>query len=820
MEIKISFKLFLVLILLILATTIASAEVLVMNLNSVEYSAGEAGKVFGYVLDNSYSAESGVNVSIYLGGSFESIETTDLNGYYEYYVTNLTQGTYNISTNTSLNEQILTFEVYPAKPKYQIIALSLVVPYINPVLDFTVNKYLGQTLTNNSYSYSIYYPNGTTYASSGVGVSGTEELNVSLPQEVGLYTIVVDEKKSFTVAVSKFTLKFKVTDSAGNQQDVFKPNGIAYFQVEGFSNGQKISNATVTAKTIDPTGGINTVTFIETNGIYKGNTNVTQSGTAIQLRGGDYEVEFTMKDSSNNEQKVKGYFKVLGLSVDVNLVDKKPYRSGEDAEFDVIVKNLADGTLVEHADIVYFFELEKDGQFYDISALNASEASDSTITSTIDLTIPVGMEDGGYFLNIRVESSSNTGSGNEYLEVSNTDLFLQLTDNFDDYREFFKPGERAKAKVQSNVDLVNMTLEVFTKQGHVPTLSSTEDLTGSAGSLTFTVPTETGQYRAKVTAYSDSGAQVVRQKWFSVQNYHSFLDVRNLDNNPQFILTSGESFFGVINVFDITTNSPADLSDFRIKFDKIVNEETGKEYKNMRTTKNVSLSSETTGQVAYKIVPPSLPNGFYKIQYTLVDDEGESFYGEGWFGISAFDVEIETYDSNGRQKKQFSSGESINITVSLSSGDNGTATLHREFYDEASFSIINGEGSVLLSSTSTDDALKIPSQAGFYPFGIEVENQDDETGLGDNFFEIRNLNFRSVSVRNNGKYATGADILADVVVEKQGDLVEDVNVSLTRVVRSNDWFDVSDQIIDTGAAMALSSVSVVTNSLLLKRKKL
>ena len=47
---------------------------------------------------------------------------------------------------------------------------------------------------------------------------------------------------SFTVSVDQFDLNFKITDKGGEFKDVFKPNGIAYFKVEGYSNGQ--TNAT------------------------------------------------------------------------------------------------------------------------------------------------------------------------------------------------------------------------------------------------------------------------------------------------------------------------------------------------------------------------------------------------------------------------------------------------------------------------------------------------------------------------------------------------------------------------------------------------
>ena len=354
----------LTLLIITLLTTIVSAEVLVLNLNAKEYTAGESVKVFGYVFDDELSGTNDTDVLLYLDGSLESNETTDTDGYYEYFIANVTAGNHTVTANTSTSSHKLSFEAISSaqKPSYQIIASSLQLPLSDPVLSFTVKKYEGLTLTTQNYSYVVYYENGTNYASAQ-GISGAEK-NITLPSTVGLYTIILDDKKSFVVSVDQFDLKFKITDKAKNFKDKFKPNGIAYFEIEGYSNGQKLANATVTARVTDPTGNRKTVTFVETYGVYNGNTNVTQS-TGIQLRAGEYDVEFVMKDSSNNEQKVKGFFKVLGLSVQVELVDKKPYESDENTEFDIIVKNLADGTLVEHNATTYFLELKSNGQIYE-----------------------------------------------------------------------------------------------------------------------------------------------------------------------------------------------------------------------------------------------------------------------------------------------------------------------------------------------------------------------------------------------------------------------------------------------------------------------
>ena len=790
---KIYLGVFLAIFFIGLISSAVTAEVLVLNLNSAEYSAGASAKVFGYVLEDNLDGSNNAAYTINLDGVLEESNFTDADGYYEHYITNVSTGNHTVNVTTSNSQQILTFTVFAptAKPSYKVLASSLVVPYRDPSLDFTIKKYLGAVLTNDSYSYTVYYQNGTAY-SSGAGVSGIEE-TVSLPTRVGLYKIKVDNKKSFTVSVQKFSLDFKITNSAGDYQDIFMPNGMAYFEVEGFSNGQRITNASVIATVTNPTGTVKTVTFRETNGVYRGNTNVTQNGNPIQLIAGEYEVEFTMRDSSNNEQTVLGFFTVLGLDVNVELINKKPYRSGDQVEFDVIVKNLADGSLVAHSGATYFFEFEKNGQFYDVASAVASASSDSSITSELVYTIPPGLEDGGYFMRVFADSGSKDGKGTEYVEIMNTDVFVDLKDNYGDYRDIFEPGEGVTVRVESpDTTLQLTTIQVIDEDGNV-NLTTSSTINDTAGSLTFTAPRQQGDYLVELAITTDGSTTVYRERWFRVQNYFSYLDVKDINNNFQFIQTAGSTFLAEIVAFDITTGTATDLTGFSVLFDGIVNEETQQEYTNMQTRKNSTYSFDTTGRLVYEITPPTLPDGFYRIDYTIVSTDGSSFSGEGWFGISAFDVDVSTFNSNGQRKELFSAGATINITVELSSPENGTATIHREFFDEEEFDITNGVGSTLLSAAQNE----LPLQSGFYNFGVDVETDAGETGLGDGFFEIRNLNFRSITVTNEGQYGPSADVVATVVVEKSGSLVNNTNITLARVVRASDWFEITSQFSDS-----------------------
>lgn len=791
---------------LLVLSSFVSAEVLVMNLNNAGFTAGESARVFGYVLDDSLGGVNDTAYSVYLDGSLQTSNTTDTEGFYEHYITNLETGSHTVNVNTSESNQTLTFNVLAAtaKPSYQIIASSLVTAYRNPTLTFTVKKFLGNTLTSNNYTYQIFYENGTLYDTSS-GVSNIAKV-ITLPQKVGLYKILVDQKKSFTASVAKFTMKTKISDVAGNYKDTFKPNGIAYFEVEGFSNGQKITNATVTAKIKDSTGTTKTVTFTESNGIYKGNTNVTQT-TAIQLRSGNYEVEFKMKDSSNNEQIMKGFFKVVGLNVEVKLIDKRPYQEGEDAEFDVIVKNLENGNLIEHSDVAYTFELEQDGKIYTAQGITAIESTDPTLTSEITYEIPEEIEDGNYFLRVKATSSGKTGKGAEYFEVMNTQIFVDLQDNFGGYRDLFQPGELAKIAIQSDTNLDSLIVTIVDKTGVTKSTNSKAMNNATSGYVSFNVPQTQAEYIAKIEIVTAEGQEIFMDRWFRVQNYFSFLDVKDIETQQfKFIMTADEEFLGEINVFDIAKGQAVDLSNFVVKFDKIIGEETQKEYTNLQATKNNTLSDAENGRLTYKITPPTLPNGFYRIEYTLVDSNGKSFKGKGWFGISAFDVDIKTYDSSGQRKELFSSGQSINVTVTLSDNYNGTARLHREFFPETVFNIDNGVGSVVLSSSAADQSRQIPSQSGFYGFGVEVENEAGDKGLGDWFFEIRNLNFRTINVRNNGKFSPGDNILVDVVMEKSGSLVNDTNITLNRLFRARDGAAISA----TGVAQLTSSIGATT----------
>jgi 5-hydroxyisourate hydrolase-like protein (transthyretin family) len=772
-------------LIVIFLTTIVSAEVLVLNLNAKEYTAGESVKVFGYVFDDELSGTNNTDVLIYLDGSLESNETSNTDGYYEYFIANVTAGNHTVTANTSTSSHKLSFEAISSAQKrsYQIFATSLHLPLDDSILELTVKRFQGTTLTSATYFYDVFYENGTLY-SDGTGQSNVQN-NITLPSEVGLYTIIIDDKMSFTVSVDQFDLNFKITDKGGEFEDVFKPNGIAYFEVEGYSNGQKLANATVTARVTDPTGNQKTVTFVETYGVYNGNTNVTQT-TGIQLRAGEYDVEFVMKDSSNNEQKVKGFFKVLGLSVGVELVDKKPYQSSDDAEFDIVIKNLADGTLIEHNSTTYFLELESDGKIYDASTFVKSESTDPGLTSEFTYTVPGGLPDGNYFLRVKASSSGKSGAGSEFFEIMNTQVYVDLTDNYGDYRDIFKPGELARINVESDENISMVIIDVYNKDGVIQS-SDNETIDDTEGEVTFNVPSTTEEYIAEITVLMESGSYVYKNRWFMVQNFHSFLDVKNLQNQFEFVFASDDEFIGEINVFDIATGKGADLTGYIFKFDKIVSEDNDVEYTNLQATQNISFSDIEAGRVSYNINPPALSNGFYRLEYTVIDTKGKSFKGKGWFGISSFTVDVYTYDTTGQSSDLFSNGESVNVTVQLSTSDSGTAFLHREFFDEEEFAITNGIGSVLLTSA----AGKLPSETGFYPFGVEVETDSGDEGLGTGYFEIRNLNFRSISIDGDGKIAPTGTIAADVIIEKSGDVVNDTNITIGRLVRSKDGFEIS-----------------------------
>ena len=57
-------RIFTLLLFLILFSSIASAEVLVLNINKGEYAVGESAKVYGYSLDNSLNALANTSPSI------------------------------------------------------------------------------------------------------------------------------------------------------------------------------------------------------------------------------------------------------------------------------------------------------------------------------------------------------------------------------------------------------------------------------------------------------------------------------------------------------------------------------------------------------------------------------------------------------------------------------------------------------------------------------------------------------------------------------------------------------------------------------------
>lgn len=767
----------------ILSISIVSAEVLVLNLNSAEYSVGESAKIFGYVYDDTYTGIDSAGVDVYLDDTFIDSTTASDSGYYEYFLTSLTEGTHNLTVNTSSSTSKLSFTVFPQEttPSYKILASSLTVPYRDPELNLTIKKFLGETLTDDDLELKVYYSNGTLYETVDA-VSGVEE-TLTLPSAVGMYSVKIDNKKSFMISVSKFDLKFNIVDVSGNFENEFKPGAIAYFEVEGFSNGQKLTNATVTAQITTPQGNVRTIPFVEDVGLYLGNTNVTQAGSALSLVAGDYEVEFIMKDSSNNEQRVKGFFTVFGLSIDVDLLSKKPYITGEEAEFDIIVRDLEDGTLINHSDVTYSFELMSDGNLYEFTGFDSVVHPDITMTSLASYLISEDLDDGGYILEIEAESDGKIGFGKEFIEVRNNELFVEFTDNFGGWREFFQPGEMIKVTTRSDENISNLTVNVYDKSD-VLQLNANTSGESTTMSVTFNAPSVQQEYVAEIVAIVD-GEEVYEDRWFSVQNYHSFMDVKNSQNEFQYIIGGDEAFLAEIRVFDISEGQGVDLSNFKVKFDKLVNEETQIEYTNFNVVENETLSNRATGVVVYNVDALNLPNGPYKLEYTLVNENGKSFKGKGWFGISAFNVEVTTYGETGQRKEVFSPGATINVSVNVGE-DNGTATIHRDFFDEKTFNITDGSGWTLLTAANNE----LPSESGWYPFGVEVDF-NGETGIGDAWFEIRSLNFRSINLRDNGKFAPDDSILVDLVVEKSGTLINDTNVTIERLFRSYDMQEIS-----------------------------
>ncbi len=774
----------LVVMCLLFSSVFASAEVLTLNLNQAEFEEGKTARVFGYVLDDSLGGKPNNITDMYLDGVFVSTQTSDSEGFYEEFLTNLTAGIHNVSVNTSSSTQVLPFTVYVTAsiPSYQIIASSLTVPYKTHTLNFTVKKYSGSTLSSDTIEYEVFHQNGSLYTSGNL-TSDVEE-SLVLPQIVGSYTITLEGKKSFVAQVSKFDLKFKISDIGGNFKEVFKPNGIAYFEVEGFSNGQKITNATVTAEVTSPSGAVSTVSFVETEGTYNGNTNVTLSGTPITLMGGDYDVEFIAKDPSNNEQRVKGFFKVLGLAVDLDLQNKKPYVEEDTITFDVIVKNLEDGTLVNHSDVVYTIELEKDGKFYDTTFITPTASSNSAKTSLISFDIPSEFDDGDYFLNVKANSNGKLGYGKEYFLVRNTEFFIELSDNYGWYRDSFQPGELAKLQAHSEDNITFLQVFVYDELG---ALKSQVNISGESTSMevTFNVPSNQDDYFAEVHG-TINGEEIIDDRWFAVQNYFSFLDVKNLDNQFQFMIPGDEGFLTEIRVMDVAKGEGVDLSNFVVKFDRILNEETEVAYTSIKATENSTYSNRETGQIVFNIASMNLPNGHYKIEYTLIDENGKSFKGKGWFGVSSFFVDVSTYSETSQRKEVFSPGDTINVSVNIGT-ETGNATIYREFFDPITFEFHNGEGSTLLTASANE----LPSETGWYPFGVEVELNTGDEGFGEGWFEIRSLNFRSIVAKDAGEFSSGDDVIVDVVVEQSGVVVEGADIYLERVVRAQDWQDVS-----------------------------
>ncbi len=774
----------LLLVIAVLMAANVSAEVLILNINHAEFSTQESVKVFGYVMDDSLTGLENRSVNISLNGQLSGNATTDSSGYYEFYISGLPSGSFNLTASTALSRRSLVFTVVPASqlPRYEIIAPSLIVPLKIHKLNLTIKKYLGDSLTNDNITLKILYDNGSIY--NKINVSSNVQAEINLPERVGFYKIIIDGKKSFVVSVSRFNLKFKIVDAGGNEKTVFKPGDVAYFEVRGYSNGQLIQNATVTAEVTTPGGLIYTIPFLESGGTYYGNTNVTSSGKAINLVGGDYQVEFVMKDSSNNEQKIIGFFSVYGLSVDVGLVNKRPYHTGENADFDVVVKDYDDGSLINHSDISYSLELSKDGKLYDISSVVPSKNPDSTKSSFIVLPVTSMLDDGDYFLTVLADYNGKKGIGKAFLKIRNKELFVHLTDSFGGVRDFFQPGELAKINVESNQNMSLVEVYVYDKDGN---LVDYANATGNAKTLTssFNVPLEQGDYVAKIYA-TINGSVVTDDVWFTVQSYLTFMDVVDNELRPEFIVKRNTPFMFSVKVFDVSNNKGVDLTSFKIKFNRIVNQETGEEITDFNPVENLSLSNRENGIVVYNMLGLDVPDGPYEMQYTIVDSSGNAINGKGYFGISAIDVAVRVLSSEGIEKNVFAPGNSINISVNVGSG-NGTATLHRDFFVPLNFNITNGIGSVLLTSSAN----LLPTQPGMYRFGVEVHLNNGERGMGDGFFEIKSMNFRSISVKNNGKFQSNSNILADVVVEKAGTLLEGANVSVVRVLRSWDQKEVN-----------------------------
>ncbi len=774
----------LLLVIAVLMAANVSAEVLILNINHAEFSTQESVKVFGYVMDDSLTGLENRSVNVSLNGQLSGNATTDSSGYYELYLSGLSPGSFNLTASTSLSQRSLVFTVFPASelPRYEIIAPSLIVPLKVHKINLTIRKYLGDTIAAGNVSLRILYENGSVY--SVVNISNNVQTEINLPETVGFYKIIIDGKKSFVVSVSRFNLKFKIVDAGGNERTVFKPGDVAYFEVEGYSNGQLIQNATVTAEITTPGGLIYAIPFSEKDGTYYGNTNITSSGKAINLVGGDYEVEFVMKDSSNNEQKVIGFFSVYGLSVDVELVNKRPYHFGENADFDVVVKDYDDGSLINHSDVSYSLELSKDGKLYDISSVVPSKNPDSTKSSLIVLPVTSNLEDGDYFLTVRADYNGKKGIGKAFLKIRNKELFIHLTDSFGGVRDFFQPGELAKIIAESNQNMSLVEVHVYKKDG---TQIDYANATGNAKKLapSFNVPQEQGDYVAKVYA-TINGSAVNDEVWFTVQSYLTFMDVVDNQLRPKFIVKKNTPFMFSVKVFDVSNNQGVDLSSFKIKFNRIINPETREEITNFKPVENLSLSNRENGVVVYNMPGLDVPDGPYEMQYTIVDSSGNAINGKGYFGISALDVKVNVLSSAGIEKNVFTPGDSINISVNVGSG-NGTATLHRDFFAPLNFNITNGSGSVLLTSSAN----LLPTQPGHYWFGVEVRLDNGKSGMGDGFFEIRSMNFRSINVRNNGDFQSNSNILADVVVEKAGTLLEGANVSVVRLLRSWDQKEVN-----------------------------
>lgn len=297
------------------------------------------------------------------------------------------------------------------------------------------------------------------------------------------------------------------------------------------------------------------------------------------------------------------------------------------------------------------------------------------------LTFTAPNSTGEYTIGVAVNTTSGVGNGEVFIVVQNIAVYTENRDQFGNYQWRFGPGQQVTVvgravggnwaqKTVSSMEILevrNQTWDDITSS----VFSNSSAATNSSGDrVSFYAPSDSGWFSVKVRVTTSEGDVGQGSGGFEVRLYDVWADLMDASDNWKWQFSSTDVVYLHLNVMDLG-GTALSSSSYSVSIDSLRNEITGKTYSNLNTS-NVGTDGQDRKVVSLSLAGLGLSSGFYHIQMTVTDTNGNKEHADSWFKVSNLYVQVSTKDSQGQFKSRF--GPTDNITFAVTANYfNGSA---------------------------------------------------------------------------------------------------------------------------------------------------